>query len=662
MRRALGTALGVALLATGPAAGQQEAAGRQAAATGTAAISGVVSDAVTGRPIAGAGVSLFGVEPGGQELAIRLSVLTDTRGRFVFVNLPSAPRYTLIATHPSYAVGDYARPAGASTGALIRVDDQDLSITLADGEWMREANIRMFRLGAIGGRVTDERGEALVGAAVRIFSHRMVAGRQQLVPGAVVATDDRGVYRIPRVQPGRYFVAVLSVQATVPVGVADGPRTLPLGGLETRRPYTPPGSPPDARGASVDVNGRHRLVLTNFATPPPPGGDRQRAYAPAFYPNARTLSEAQGIDLDVGASRADVDFQLAPVPTATVSGRVTRGVEGAANMLLRLMAPGSEHLGFGSEMGTTLVEADGSFTFLNVPAGAYTLVASPAVADTGGSPAGRLAWSVGYGPALGLSMVYEATGTGVMWWRSEAGATVWGRMPVSVGDANVTGLELALQRSASVRGRVVFDDSNQPDPAQRFLIMLEPANADTSLGVPNTHTAAYDETHAFSIGGLQDGRYLVRFQPFRGWRVKSVLVNGIDVTDTGLDGSLGQDYDKVLVTVTKAGAALSGVVRDRDGRPAAGAVILFPVDPQRWVDYGLTPDRLKSTSARSSGAYALSPISEGDYYVVAVPQGQGDAWQDPKFLAAAVPAATRISLTTGDARSQDLRVSEVVVR
>jgi hypothetical protein len=612
--------------------------------------------------MAGASVSLLAIEPGVEPIR-RPSVLTDARGRFVFVNLSSTPRYTLVATHPGYAVGDYENPERARTSVETGVD-QTLPIELAEGEWKGDANIRMWRLGSIGGRVTDERGEAVVGAAVRLFARRLMAGREQVIQGPVAATDDRGVYRLPFVDPGRYVVAVLSVQSTVPASAPDGPRALPLGGLEGRG-ARPPVAAAEAQGASIDVDGRHRLVLTNFATPPPPDAGRPRAYAPVFHPDARAVDHAQPVEIGVGTARADIDFQLQPVATATVTGRVSGGDEDATNMFLRLMAPGTEHLGFGSEVATTVVEADGSFTFLGVPAGDYTLIASPAVPEgASGSSVGRLPKSVGYGSAQGLSLVYPAADASFMWWRSAAGAGLWGRMPISVGGSDVSGLDLRLQSAGSVRGRVVFDDPDPPDPGTRFPILLEPANGDPSLGVPNAFTAAGDETYAFEIDGLQGGRYLVRLISFYGrtWRVKSVTAGGIDATESGFDGSGGLTHDDVVVTLTRTGADLSGVVRNPDGSPAHGAVIVFPVDSRRWVDYGLTPDHLRSESIGADGSYAVSRMPDGDYHVIAVPARQRDGWLDPAFLAAAARSAARVELATGAPTSRDLRLSEVVVR
>jgi protocatechuate 3,4-dioxygenase beta subunit len=666
MHRTLCAALltGVALIATGRfsgAVGQSVPPAPQTGDTGTAAISGVVSDAVTGRPIAGASVALYGRRPDAPQQAPQTwpFVVTDARGRFVFVNLSPTLRYLLRASRSGYSGGTY--PVSGNTSARV---GQDLPITMVDGEWLRDANIRMQRPGSISGRVLDERGEPVVGAAVRLFSRRLLAGHERLVPGPVTTTDDLGMYRMPYLQPGRYVVAVLSVQATVPATIPDGPRLLPVGGLVGRGSSESPGSRPEVRGASVDVDGRHRLVLTSFATPPPAGGGRPRLYAPLFYPNARSVGEALTVEIEPGMAGSDVDFQLVPVPAARVSGRVSGGGPDTAHMLLRLMALGTEHFGFGSEVATTLVETNGEFTFLNVPAGAYTLIASPAVADaSSGSSQGRVPSAVGYSAAQGYSGGYPDAGIGVMLWRSGAGRDVWGRVPVSVGEGDITGIDVPMRRAATVRGRIVFDDPAPPAPNERFTVQLEPANGDLSLGVPFASTAAGDASHAFELSGVQGGRYVFRLQQFRGWRVRSVTVGGVDVTGAGVDGTLGRDYEGVVVTATKSGGELKGFVRDSNGRLAAGAaVMLFPADPRLWVDYGIVPDRLASTHAESDGTYSFTSVQDGDYLAVAVPPTQAGEWLSAKFLAAAAPHATRISLRTGAPRTQDLRVTEVVVK
>jgi hypothetical protein len=511
--------------------------------------------------------------------------------------------------------------------------------------------------------VVDERGEPIVGVAVRLFTRRMAAGHPLLVPGPIASTDDRGAYRFSLMRPGRYFVAVLSVQATVPASIPDGPRQLPLGGLHGRGRSARPPAGPEAQGASIDVDGRHRLVLTSFATPPPPGSTRSRAYPPLFHPNARAIDEAQAVELGIGTSRTDIDFQLAPVAAVRMSGRVTGAAQDAADMILRLMPRGGEHLGFGSEAATTVVEADGSFTFLNVPAGNYTLVASPAIAEMSSGTPLHLPFAAGTGPARGYSAVYpSAVGFGALWWRFDAGADGWGRMPIGIGDADVTGVVLPLQPPATVRGRIVFDDPAQADPNLRFTVMLEPANGDPSLGMPFATTAGGDTTQEFTIAGLQNGRYLFRISRFRGWRVKSATVNGIDVTDIGIDGASGTSLEDVVVTITNGGAQVAGFVRDRNGQAARGTVIVFPVDPRHWIDYGLTPDRIQAVTAGRDGSFRLTPIRDGEYYAIAVPAAQAESWTDPKFLAAAAAHATRISVKAGAEITQHLQISEIVVR
>jgi hypothetical protein len=225
-----------------------------------AAISGIVTDAVTRRPLAGAVVTLSRIE-GGDPLP---RMVTDARGRFVFRSLPPATNYYLQARRFGYAPTRYGWTGPGQSLAIRDI----LLITLTDNQWIDDINIPLWRYGSISGRVVDERGEPLVGVAVRTFSHHSVAGQRQLVAGPLATTDDRGMYRITGVSPGRHVVAVLSVQSTVLVTTPEAPQLRPVGALET-------GGIGAGRGAfvvgpTIDVDGRHRLAVTNFATPPPP--------------------------------------------------------------------------------------------------------------------------------------------------------------------------------------------------------------------------------------------------------------------------------------------------------------------------------------------------------------------------------------------------------
>ena len=195
-------------------------------AMGTGAISGVVVDATTGQPVPGAVVSLGRLDVSASVVP-QPRFVTDARGRFVFSNLPPSPSYYLGARRFGYTYTRYGW--SAPNGPLATSDIA--RIPIVDGQWAGDIKIPLWRLGSITGRVLDERNEPVVGAAVRAYSTRYVSGQPQLVGGAIVATDDRGVYRISDLEPGRYIVAVPSVQSTVPATTAEAPQVRPVGEL-----------------------------------------------------------------------------------------------------------------------------------------------------------------------------------------------------------------------------------------------------------------------------------------------------------------------------------------------------------------------------------------------------------------------------------------------
>src|SRR5688572_16381934 len=171
----------------------------------TAALSGVVIDATTNRPVEGASVTLRRAEPTAMLPFSVPRMVTDAKGRFVFRDLPPGTNYFIDVARFGYASMRYGWAGPDGSSAL-----RDIArISLGPGQWLDGIKVSLYRLGAISGRVVDERGEPVVGTAVRAFSQRMIAGRPQPVGGPIAVTDDRGAYRISGLDPARYIVAVL---------------------------------------------------------------------------------------------------------------------------------------------------------------------------------------------------------------------------------------------------------------------------------------------------------------------------------------------------------------------------------------------------------------------------------------------------------------------
>lgn len=610
------------------------------------AISGIVVDATTGQPVSTAVVTIARIDPAD---GFPRRFITDTKGRFIFASLPPAEDYILSARAAGYLATNY----GESEPSDVVLLNQVVRVPIVNGRWVQDLKIPLFQPPTISGRVVDEAGEPMIGVAVRAFAVMPIAGHDRLVGGSLATTDDRGMYLMTDIDPGQYMVGVLSVQSTVPDSAEERPVDRPIGGIVMGAVSAGYGAFVTAAG--VDVDGKHRLAITNFGTPPPPSADRPHAYAPLFYPSSRGFSNAERIDVRYGRSRSGVDFVLQPEPAFHVHGHA----QGAASpgLLLRLMPAGSEGLGFGSEAATTTIEKDGSFTFLNVPAGAYTLVAQSSVTDlTRSDPGFRVPDAPGF-PAGGAAVgTYVAVG--VQFLRNYgAGAAVWGRTPVAVGGGNQGDVTLILRPLPKMTGRVVFaDGAAPPSPARGIRLTIDEADGDPLSGYVGDPQALPDGvTYRFSIG-VVPGPYLITGAT--GYRVASVTLAGRDVTSTIIDLSDGQDSGEVVVTLTdKPRPILKGTVTQSANQPVV--VMAFPVDRQRWVNYGFEATGFRQTRTDSAGGFSVPGLAAGEYFLIAVDGSEYGRRLDPRFLAAASALATRVKLEWGGTSSVGLTIQGV---
>ena len=149
---------------------------------------------------------------------------------------------------------------------------------------------------------------------------------------------------------------------------------------------------------------------------------------------------------------------------------------------------------------------------------------------------------------------------------------------------------------------------------------------------------------------------LIRTSSPQGWMLKSVSLNGQDITDTPMEFTPGQTVGGVQVVMTKRIANLSGAVTDSRGNPALDAtVVVFPADEQLWT---FQSRFVRAARPDQDGRYRVSALpSPAEYLVVAV-QGLEDGQAgDPDFLASVRDAATKFDLGEGETKAVDVKLS-----
>ncbi|MGB9454756.1 MAG: carboxypeptidase-like regulatory domain-containing protein [Bryobacteraceae bacterium] len=158
-----------------------------ASALHAATIRGVVLENMTGRPLARTRVSLAPV-PG--SFGPTVTARTSLNGSFEFSPVP-AGTYLVSAARTGFAPVEYGQKEFRSAGRPVVVDESTPAFL----------EIRMKRFGAIAGTVLDEND-------VGIPDTNVVAYRDTRPPQLAghALTDDRGMYRIWGLPPGRYLV------------------------------------------------------------------------------------------------------------------------------------------------------------------------------------------------------------------------------------------------------------------------------------------------------------------------------------------------------------------------------------------------------------------------------------------------------------------------
>ena len=629
------------------------------AQSGTALILGQVLDGSTDQPMGGVIVSLAAPTPAPAPprppTTPRRSVITDANGRFVFRELPAGKYAFSISTASGTLIGGFGlrRPGGTTQ-----------PFELTDGQRAGDVTLRAWRHGVVAGTVLDQDGEPILETRVTLLRAEFVAGHRRYRAGLTTMTDDRGMYRISRVEPGEYTVYLPYSQVTIPLDVQAVYDSASSKGQAARqefeRTYGLDSSGVNGSGLRI---GDHLLVRAShsysgagqmgpsFLSPPPDADGRLTVYPMTFYPGVTALSQAESFRIESGQERGGIDLQVRLVPAVRLSGRVM-GLEGPAPMItVRLVAQsaGGADNESAVETAKTVTNAAGEFTFLGVPSGAYTL----RVARVPSTSRPSRMTSVTVGSLTSYSIVDDSNLPPLP---LPDAPTESASLPLTVGDQDMRNLTVSLEKGPRVSGRVVYAGTSTkltPDELVRVTVTLDPIDGRTSPGAVGK--GQFDASGEFKTLGLLPGRYIVRLGGNLGaWSLESASGGDKGHPDQPLTIA-GHDITGVVITLTDRTGSVSGSVRDaRGAADPTASILVFPASRALWVDTTASPRRVRSTRASTTGLYQIDGLPAGDYIAVAVDDRFAADWQRPDRLETLARSGTRVTFGSGEKKVIDL--------
>lgn len=369
-------------------------------------------------------------------------------------------------------------------------------------------------------------------------------------------------------------------------------------------------------------------------TPPGPRAESEpTGYPGTYFPGVSDVSQAQPVTATLGQEVSSIGFSLVPARLSRVSGVVTgsdgRPLAGAMVMLRPRGTGGLGPLRMNiANLGNNQVRADGSFQLSNVPPGDYTL-------DVQQRPV-----NVRNLQDINLAQLEFAS------------------VPVSVSGADIDNLIISTTPGVTVSGRVAYQGQGSPRPTGQ-VTAAPPAGGGAPIGaLINARVLGggrVNEDGTFELRGLA-GPQVIRLQGIPlGWALKSVTLNGADITDIAYDFKPGNTITGLVITLTDRLTEITGSVRDARGQSVADYVLVaFPEDPKLWVPQSRF---VQTTRPNQNGTFSIKGLPPGRYLAAVVPSLETGLQNDPEVLQQLRPQAQSFSLAEGQLLNLNLEMT-----
>jgi len=501
-------------------------------------------------------------------------VQTDNQGRFSFTNIEPGT-YKLIFSGSGFARQDYGQRSSGGTG---------IPILLGPSQTRNDIVMRMIQVSAVSGRIADTAGRPLAGVPVQLFRFAYdESGKRKVQRVSAAQSDDRGLYRMYSLTPGRYYLSA--------------------------------GNQP-GNGNELDD-----IILAGGGMPTPASNRIPQKYALSYYPGAPELNSATAIDVAPGADVRGVDMFLNEEQSYRLRGVVIDPSGGqpprSANISLNLQNPdprGSSFVSLNNESAPKYNSADGTFELGSVSPGAYIVTAElpspvqPRVPDLSTLT-----------PEQQRAVIDSLT--------SARSAAPRAYATINVVNADVDNIQLRVGTPGSIDGTLRSDlPANSAQPDFNFLrIQLRLAEGTPPSNTQSSRPPKPDGT--FRIDGLWPGEYVLVITGLpSGFYIKEARLGDLDLLNSRLRYT-GSETNTMNIVISPNTGMVEGNVSDAQGNPVAGARVVLIPDRNRE-----RTELFRPVASDPSGHFRITGVAPGDYKLAAWDLIEPFAFFDPDLL------------------------------
>ena len=562
-----------------------------------ASIEGVVSRLGTGEPLANASVQLNLEDAQSEERPgiprpiedFHRTAKSDRNGRFAFENVTPGT-YRLIATYDGgYVPAEYGQRSPTGQGTKIEI---------AAGQKMTGVQLAMSPTGSIAGRVYDKNGEPVAKAQVMAMRQVYKEGHRTFTIAQMVATDDRGEYRLFWLAPGRYYVSAKPDIAELAVNLGD-PSSYNAPAVH----ITPP-----MRFGTFEQSTLPSIKTRRLKT----GEIVEEMYLPVYYPGTVDPQAAAPIPLAAGATvgGVDVSTELGLIRPRHIRGRIINQTTGQPVGQASISAvPRTADPYF--TIPAARSDAQGMFDLAGIVPGAYQIFVTR------------------YGEGL---------------------AGLNGLVSIDVADRDIQNFSIVIAPEFKLAGRFVLEGGSRAYPRVARLVR-DPQVIGMAGGGPN-YAPPPDADGSFTLDGIVPGdfRVTLRGVPPDGY-VKSIRLGNADVLSDGLHMS-GPPQGLLEIVIGSNAGKIEGAVADTRQRPLANRTVVLVPD----IRSRQRSDLYKVVSTDNAGRFRMQGITPGEYKLFAWEDVESGAWQDPAFIGPFENAGKPIHIDEGTSESVQLQV------